>query len=139
MSIEIKLLEPERFCELPFEADPSNSFIVVAEDSETHEIKGYWPTQLVVHAEPMWIAPDVRDGGFTGLKMYALLLAQLNHLSIKNFYCFADREEIADYLERLGLKLTPFITYLAEVPEIAQCPQSPQLASPPVDHSSAVS
>lgn len=142
MTVNIKLLEPERFPELPFEADPSNCFVVVAEDSETHEIKGHWAVQLVVHAEPIWIDPATRDSGFVGLKMYAQLLAKFNELGIKNFYCFADREDIAGYLERLGLKLTPFITYLGEVPEIKdqKCPQqSLQPVLEPVVPSSVVS
>lgn len=113
----VKLLEPERYHELPIEANPAMSIVAVAEDEQTHEIKGYWVAQLQVHVEPIWLSPELRGEGRTGLKMFAAILAGLNTFGIKNFYSFADTAEIAGYLERLGLKLTPFVTYFGAVPE----------------------
>lgn len=113
----IHLLESERFHELPIEADPASCVVVVAEEPDTHKIMGYWVAQLVVHTEPVWLDPEIRSSG-VGIKMYAALLAGLAKFGIKDFYAFSDREEIADYLQRLGLTLTPFITFRGVVPEI---------------------
>jgi hypothetical protein len=121
--ITIKPLSPDRFHELPIEANPACAVVIVAEDDQTHEIKGYWVGQLQAHIEPIWLSPELRDGGFTALKMYAAMLAALNTYGIKTFYAFADREEIANYLERLGMKITPFVTYQGTTPEIKETPE----------------
>ncbi len=117
--MQIKLLEAERYHELPIEANPNTSIVVVVED-DNKKIRAYWMAQLVVHTEPVWIDPELRSG-FTGVKMYAALLAALQGLGIKEFYSFADRDEIDNYLQRLGLKITPFSVYRGVVPE---CPFS---------------
>jgi len=119
----IKLLEPERFHELPVEVNPALSIVAVKEDPETHEIKAFWVAQLQVHVEPVWLAPDERDGGFTALRLFAALLAGFNSLGVKEFYAFADQPEIANYLERLGMSLTPYVTYKGVTPE---CPSQSQ-------------
>jgi hypothetical protein len=120
MVMNIKQLEPERYDELlPTVVDPSNSVVIVAEDPETLDIKGYWVAQNVVHIEPIWLADEVRSG-LTGIKMYAALLAALKQHNIEHFYTFVDKAEIGDYLIRLGLQLMPYVTYKGVVPPIPQ-------------------
>lgn len=130
----IKPLEPERFHELPVEANPASAVVIVNEDDVTHEIKSYWIGQLQVHIEPVYMCPEDRDG-FTGLRMYAAMLAALNTFGIKTYFAFADKVEIANYLERLGLQLTPFVTYFGIVPEVPKCPLSSQPSLPQVEPS----
>ena len=113
----ISLLPPDQYSRLPIEINPATSVVVVAEDEQTHEIKGYWAAQSVVHVEPVWLHEDLRSGR-DGLKMYAALLAGLHQAGVKGFYAFADRDEIATYIERLGLKVKPWIIYEGQVPEI---------------------
>lgn len=113
----IHQLPAARFHELPIEADPTTCLVIVAEDPDTHKIKGYWVAQLVVHTEPVWLDPELRSGTI-GINMYAALLAAMSTFGIKEFYAFSDKEEIADYLQRLNLQLTPFITFRGIVPEI---------------------
>lgn len=98
--MNISILDPSRFNELPLPVLP-NSLVVVAED-ETG-IKGMWAASQVVHIEPMWLSPDVKDGGFTGLRMLQTLLSLLATGDHKGYFALSNKPEIDDYLARLGL------------------------------------
>ena len=115
--MSIRILTPVEYPLIPYKANPANSVVVVLEDDNTKEIKGYWVAQTVVHIEPVWLADDVK-GGIHGLKMYAGMMAALSSHGITTAYAFADRPEIADYLERLQFQLEPFVVYRGQVPLI---------------------
>lgn len=93
--------------------DPAYHRIVVAEDKD--RIVGAWFMMQVIHLEPVWIDPAYR-GGTLPLRMLSTMTSILDSCSVKQAFCFADRLEIASYLERLGMKQLPYETYLYEVP-----------------------
>lgn len=117
--VKIRLLEPSEYDLLPIKIDPLNSRVVILEDDETKELKGYWCAQTVVHCEPVWLADDQR-GTLNGIKMYAGLLAALSEANVKDFYCFSDTDKNDEYLIRLGLTLKPYATFLGSVPPMPQ-------------------
>ena len=105
--MNIHALDPSRFNELPLSIGPvENVAVVVAEDSEG-VIKGMWSACYVVHIDPCWLSPDVRDGGRTGLQMLKELLAIIASKGHAEFYGFTSRPETEDYARRLGLQEMP--------------------------------
>lgn len=116
--IQVRLLDPTDYGRLPIDLQPSdNNRVVILEDDETKELKGYWVAQNVVHCEPLWIAEDLR-GSISTLKLFAGMLAALAQNGVQAFYCFSDKDENDDYLQRLGLELQPYTTYLGTVPSL---------------------
>lgn len=91
------------------------SIVIVARHEETDEIKGFWVSQMVVHTEPVYIAPDVRNG-LVGVQMLAKLMTELHMLGIVNHYCFAPNQYIGQYLERLGMEKLPWSVYFGTIP-----------------------
>lgn len=89
---------------------PDSTRILIAEN-EGGELVGLWCMVQVVHCEPVWIAPEYRNGTVAG-RMWAKMKVFLDHLHINMAYCFADRSDIADYLSRLGLRELPYKTFL---------------------------
>lgn len=88
------------------------------------EIVGVWWIQLAIHMEPVWIAESER-GSLTGLRMFTAVSEILDTHQITGAYCLADRPEVADYLDRLGL------TALNAVPFILCRPSSPSASPSP--------
>lgn len=126
--MSIRILHPDEYPKIPYAADPSNSVVVVLEDDETHEIKGYWVAQNIVHIEPVWLAEDARNG-MNGLKMYAGMMAALSSHGATAAYAFADRPEIASYLERLNAELLPYVVYKLQVPAYTHESETPETVS----------
>ena len=105
--MNIHALDPSRFNELPLSIGPvENVCVVVAEDTEG-VIKGMWSACYVVHIDPCWLSPDVRDGGRTGLSMLKELLSIVAGNGHAEFYGFTDRPETEGYARRLGLEEMP--------------------------------
>ena len=124
--MSIRILTPAEYpLIIPYPADPASSVVVVLEDDNTKEIKGYWVAQTVVHIEPVWLSPSAR-GGLNGLKMYAGIMAALNSYGVTTAYAFADRPEIADYLERLNAELLPYVVYKLKVPTYTHESETPE-------------
>lgn len=113
--MQIRILPPDEYDKLPLKVDPLSSRVVVLEDNDSKELKGYWIAQAIVHLEPVWFHDDVKNS-MERLNMFIHLLAALQADGVKGYYANADRPEIADYLERLGMKLLPFVTYAGAVP-----------------------
>lgn len=113
------ILPPSRYNELPLPPDyqmGEGSVVVVLEDAEG--IKGFWIAQPVIHIEPVWLSPSIRDGGLNALKMYAALLALLGSQGVQNYYAFSDTPQVSDYLKRLGLEALPYEVYHGIVPPL---------------------
>jgi hypothetical protein len=93
--------------------DPTFHRVVVAEEGE--KIVAAWWMLQVVHLEPVWIDPAHRSS-ILPVKMLAEMSRILDSCTVKQAFCFADRPEIAGYLQRLGMQKLPYETYLFEVP-----------------------
>lgn len=93
--------------------DPTYHRVVVAEDGE--ELVAAWFMIHVVHLEPVWIDPRYR-GGRLPVRMLSEISSILDSCTVTKAFCFADRPEIAGYLQRLGMQKLPYETFLYEVP-----------------------
>lgn len=93
--------------------DPVGSKILVAE--EDTKIVGFWVLVQVVHAEPIWIAPSHRSTTLAK-RMWRALQALLATCRVKTAFCFADRPDVANYLERLEFQELPYRTFLYTAP-----------------------
>lgn len=121
MSIKVRPSFPLEWASLPMPIPPATVLVIVAEDVDSKEIKGVWPVQLVLHIEPVWMHDGLSStlqGGRVGLEMYSGLLAMFANQGIEEFYAFADRPDIASYLERMGLQLQPYVIYKGTVPPL---------------------
>lgn len=96
--------------------NPATSIVVVAEDAQTHEIKGFWTAQAVIHIEPITLTGEAKDGGHTVLKMLTHLLSELAAKGESQFFAFADNESVVDYLVRLGLTPLPYAVFVGTTP-----------------------
>ena len=123
--MSIRILPADEYYKMPYPADPASSVIVVMEDDETKELTGFWVAQTVIHIEPVWLSPSVR-GGLDGLKMYAGMMAALSSHGATTAYAFADRPEIASYLERLNAELLPYVVYKLKVPTYTHESETPE-------------
>ena len=91
------------------------SIVVVARDHLSKEIKGYWVSQAVMHSEPVYLAPEVRNG-LTGQQLFAKLMAELFAIGVSAHFCFSASSEISNYLDRLGLVQLPWDIYMGAIP-----------------------
>ena len=126
--MSIRILPADEYYKMPYPADPASSVIVVMEDDETKELTGFWVAQTVIHIEPVWLSPSVR-GGLDGLKMYAGMMAALSSHGATTAYAFADRPEIAGYLERLNAELLPYVVYKLQIPAYTHENETPETVS----------
>lgn len=136
--MNIILLPSERYHELlKFEGfqgtppNPDTSIVVVAEDPDSKEIKGFWVAQAVIHIEPIALDPAVRDGGHTSMKMLSLLLSELAARGEASFFAFADNESVVNYLVRLGLVPLPYAVFYGMNPNLLPQEPSECLSSQP--------
>lgn len=97
--------------------DPTYHRAVVAEADG--EIVAVWFMVHVIHLEPVWIDPHFR-GGTLPVRMLKEMSTILDSCTVTKAFCFADRPEIADYLQRLGMQKLPYETFLYEVPTCRQ-------------------
>lgn len=82
---------------------PSISRCFVARDDDG-KIKGYVFAQPILCVEPIWVAEDERSNGLA-VKLFGTMTKTLaSEGSASGFMCHADRDEVASYLERLGMK-----------------------------------
>lgn len=84
---------------------PSASRVAVAEVEG--RIVGFWVSSAVVHVEPLWLDPDVRDGGFTATALLKTLVDELKSNGVTHTYVFSETKTNSDYLTRLGFKKQP--------------------------------
>lgn len=89
--------------------DPSAARLIVAE--EAGEIVAYWFLVAVLHAEPIWIAPQYR--GTTLVKRLWQRLRSCIDTCAPSAFCFSEqsRPEVGRYLERLGLRRLNYEIY----------------------------
>ena len=108
--LEVIELPPTRFSELPIILDPLTSVVVVAQDIDSKEIKGYWVGCAVIHIEPIALGPDIK--GKTGLRMLQLLLSLLAEKGDDKFFAFSESDEVDGLLERMGMTMLPYKIFL---------------------------
>ena len=89
---------------------PDACRILIAEN-EGGELVAFWCMVQVVHCEPIWIAPEYRNGTLAG-RMWAKMKVLLDHSRVHMAYMFSDTPHIAGYLQRLGLIELPYRTFL---------------------------
>ena len=91
---------------------PQAAHVAIAEDEG--EIVGFWCVQLGVQAEPVLIVPSHR-GGLLVHRLFECVKAIMKRQGIETYYIHAESEEVCDYLDRLGLTRTDFVTYEGKV------------------------
>jgi hypothetical protein len=112
----IKLLEPERFKEIPAPINQEFAQVVVIEDDDG-TIKGYAVAQPICHLEPIWVDESLR-GTIQPIKLWAGALAAMRSIGVNLFYTQAATDEHADYLIRLGCKPLPYVPFEGMIPDI---------------------
>lgn len=85
--------------------DKDFSKVMVAENDGN--IIAYWFAVQVIHVEPVWVSEEARDGGITATKLLKGLVEELHSCDIHDVYVFSDRDEISQYLGRLGFHSLP--------------------------------
>jgi hypothetical protein len=110
--------------------DPDTSKVIAAID-ELGEIHAFWCLIQVVHAEPIWISPELRGTTLVG-RLWKAVRETLATCGIPIGFCFAADEIVANYLSRLGLQELAFRTFLFET-------SCPTLSSPPGSLADSVS
>lgn len=119
-------LAPEKYPELigvgPMTAatlpDPASSRIVVGRLGG--RIAAYWVVQAVLHAEPIYVGPELEGLG-RGKAIAELLprmLAAVAACGDTTFYAFAADENVLQYALRIGLKPLPFTVFQGTIPPI---------------------
>lgn len=94
--------------------DPSNAVVFVAED-EQGEIVGVQALTLVLHMEPLWVAPHER-GGMLAFKLFDKARQKLDECRVNAALCYTDQPEVKHYLKRLGLVELPYTSFLYRGP-----------------------
>lgn len=102
------------------------TFIVVEEGPD---IIGVQAIVQVLHLEPIWIAPEHR-GGLVAGRLWRLLKQTLANRGVRVAFAFADRDDIRDYLGRLGLTPTALTTFIYQNGESPCRPLSSLQGSP---------
>ena len=90
---------------------PETSVVYVAEESG--ELQGFVVAQLVLCAEPIWVAPKKR-GGTVALDLYRELEKELRTLSLRGIVTHATNKIWMSVLERLGFKSMKAVGYEKE-------------------------
>ena len=80
--------------------DPSNSIVVIAEDS-AGVICGRMLLVVMPHLEGTWVAPTSRSGRI-GFKMERVITDEARAIGLKKIMAFTTNEQHTQYLERLG-------------------------------------
>ncbi len=82
-------------------ADVSRCFVY---RGESGAIEGYVFVQPIVVIEPIWVAEKHRRRGVAPRLFGEAVDALKRDGTARGFYCRAERDEIADYLKRVGMK-----------------------------------
>lgn len=106
MLSEIRKLEDIEFDRLlqvqeGYRPDPRYSIAVVAEAKG--EIVGRMLLISPAHIEGTWIAESFRRGT-TGIRMMHFMEKQAQDIGLSKILAYAESDEVADYLSRLGYK-----------------------------------
>jgi len=106
---------------------PGAATFIVTEDGD--RIVGVQGIVQVLHLEPIWIDPAYR-GGRIGEYLWRLVRETLATRGVRMAFAFANRDDIRDYLTRLGLAPTDLSTFLYEG-SLCRPLSSPQESLPP--------
>jgi N-acetylglutamate synthase-like GNAT family acetyltransferase len=110
----LRILQPDEFDRLlefePYNRGlslpvPSASCVAVAEVDG--RIVGFWVASACIHCEPIYVAPEERNGGFTATALLKTLVDELKSNGVTHTYVFSETEQNSDYLTRLGFKKQP--------------------------------
>ena len=117
----IRLLEPHeyhRLVEAGLPQDrlpaPEASRIIIAEEDGI--VKGYFVSQLVFSAEPVWVSPDVRNSTVPA-RMFMKLEETMKSIGVQNYITHSSSPEIDDYLKRLGFQSTDWKMFYKSIGE----------------------
>jgi hypothetical protein len=122
--MNIHVLEADRFEELApiFKEyggalpDPSQAIILVLEDTPG-VIDGFWVLEAQIHIEPVWVRPELRNKTAHIYKaILPHLLAALHDTGASKFYSFAEDQQTATYLARIGLSPMTAMIFEGRVP-----------------------
>ncbi len=90
--------------------DPALASVAVVIDSATNRLAGFGCLQSTVHSEPIWIAPEYRQG-----EVLRLLINKMQEPfkeAKSGFYAFAATDKIAHLLESEGMKELPWRVFV---------------------------
>jgi N-acetylglutamate synthase-like GNAT family acetyltransferase len=117
MSVQIHKLEAAEYSILEtvedgFVPDPLRSVALIA----THEDKVVGRMLLVApwHIEGTWIRDGYR-GGTVLVRMIKDMESQAKRMGLKKLFSYADREDVAGYLKRLGYTKSDLTVYEKEI------------------------
>lgn len=95
-----------------FKPDPKRALVEVVEQGS--EIIGAWCATPLLHMEGFWVHPGHR-GGTTAIRLFKGMREELAKRGVTGAVCFAEADEVKDYLMRLGMKKMQVESYLFEV------------------------
>jgi hypothetical protein len=111
--MNIRLLEPDEYERLRGLANPDDTWIPSPTESRIlvaerdGEIIAFWGIQAEIHIEPVWVKPKERCGGW-GRQM----LEELRKIIPTRYYAFTESDQVADYMERLGMREMGYRTFM---------------------------
>ena len=106
--LKLKPLLDQQGWTLPY---PEMTAVIVAEYQG--EIVGFGVTQLVPHAEPMWVHPDWRNTGLA-VMLNQKLVTLMESSGLKAWIIVAPSAALAMYCRKMGLKEVPGTIFVKE-------------------------
>jgi len=93
--------------------------IVVVEEPDTSRILGYWGLVDACHAEPVWLAPDLRGDPTVAAALLSATLAELRAAGVGYVYTTIREGDviIERVAERAGFEKLPVTLWAARVIE----------------------
>ncbi len=98
--------------------DPEHSRILVLEDAQGR-IRGYWMLFNAIHAEPLYLDPEIRHRAQAGRDLLLQVYTELRAAGVQTVFAVVapeDRETIGPMAKRLGLHPLPGTIYMGRVP-----------------------
>ncbi len=138
MALRVRTLPPEeydRLAQFPgplgvvagtTQLDPEHTRLIIIEDPETRgpdghpRILGYWTLFTTVHAEPLYLAEEMRHQPKVALQLLATVATELQDSQVQSIFAIIEPENvqvIGAMAERLGLRPLPGILYGGTVPQ----------------------
>ncbi|KKM71146.1 hypothetical protein LCGC14_1433570 [marine sediment metagenome] len=113
---------PGPLSELPGLPDPDHSRIIVLEDADG-QIRGYWLLFNAIHAEPLYLAPEVRQRAKAGRDLLRQVYTELREAGVQTVFAVVSPEDldtIGPMAEHLGLHPLPGTIYMGQVSTVEE-------------------